>query len=103
MVDTGRRLKHRLRSDDKLQPGSSRMTRDPGDDLPVLAAPLAQLERELIEEYIKKAGCDPRRLSEMQDSQAKELLTRASAYASGRLSEVEARRGYVHDIHGLPD
>jgi hypothetical protein len=78
------------------------MARDPGNDVPVLAAPLAQLERDLIDEYLHNAGCDPGRLNEMPDGRAKELLTRACAYASGRLGEVEARQRYVHDIHGLP-
>ena len=75
------------------------MAFDPRDDAPILPPPLAQLERELIDEYLKKAGCDPRRLSELQESRARELLARASAYASGRLSEFEARERYLHDIH----
>ena len=62
-------------------------------------APFASLERSLIHEYLQDRGCDPHRVPGLPPERARELLRRASAYASGRLSEVEARARYLHDVH----
>lgn len=62
-------------------------------------APLAQLERALIDEFIRERGYDPLRLEGLSEEGRKRLLTQASAYASGKLTEVEARSHFVHDIH----
>ena len=62
-------------------------------------APFANLERSLIHEYLWDSGCDPDRVRRLPPERVRELLRRASAYASGRLSEVEARARYLHDVH----
>ena len=62
-------------------------------------APFASLERSLIDEFLCDRGCDRDRLRRLSPERALELLRRASAYASGRLSEVESRARYLHDVH----
>lgn len=59
-----------------------------------------QLERALIDEYIRARGFDPRRVNELPDEQLRRLLTDASIYAAAKLAEVESRAHYVHEIHG---
>jgi hypothetical protein len=60
------------------------------------------LERTLINEYLRGRGHDPDRLRDRDDAEAHHLLTEAATYAAGRLAEFEARAHYVHDIHRLP-
>lgn len=68
-------------------------------DVPPLEEPLAELERRLIDEYIRRAGHDPDALRARRDEPARKLLTEASIYAATRLTEVESRFHYVRDIH----
>jgi hypothetical protein len=69
----------------------------PGDD------PLAQLERALIEEFLERQGSSLSALRSLPPEEANRLLRDASAYASGRLSEVETRAHLVGDLHsGVP-
>jgi hypothetical protein len=70
-------------------------------DAPRLQDLHADLERTLINEYLRGRGHDPDRLRDRDDAEAHLLLTEASTYAAGRLTEVEARAHYVHDIHRL--
>ena len=67
------------------------------------AAPLSELERTLIEEYIRQHGHDPDNLSDVSEDERKRLLKDASVYASGRLVEVEARSHFLHEIHDHSD
>ena len=62
--------------------------------------PLAQLERELINAYIKGAGHDPAALRAREDDAARRVLAEASLYASARLTEVESRSHYLHSLRG---
>jgi hypothetical protein len=62
-------------------------------------APLGQLERALIEEFIRARGYDPARIRDLPASERDALLKGASVYASGRVTEVESRSHFVHDIH----
>ena len=62
----------------------------------------ADLERALITEYLRGRGQDPDALHGRDDVEAHRLLREAATYAAGRLTEVEARAHYVHDIHRLP-
>ena len=62
-------------------------------------APLARLEQSLIDEYVRMHGHDPERLSELVAADRDALLKGASLYASGKLSEVETRSHYVHELH----
>jgi hypothetical protein len=69
----------------------------PGDD------PLAKLERALIEEFLERQGSSLSALRNLPPEEANELLRDASAYASGRLSEVETRAHLVGDLQsGVP-
>jgi hypothetical protein len=62
-------------------------------------APLARLEQSLIDEYVRMHGHDPERLSELVAADRDALLRSASLYASGKLSEVETRSHYLHELH----
>jgi hypothetical protein len=61
--------------------------------------PLAQLERAFIEEYLHRRGQHLNTLSGLPREQANALMKEASAYASGRLTEVETRAHLVDDLH----
>ena len=62
--------------------------------------PLAELERLLIDEYVRRAGYDPRALRARTDPAARSVLTDASTYAASRLAEVEARLHYLRSLRG---
>jgi hypothetical protein len=62
--------------------------------------PLAELERELISAYVAGAGQDLEVLVRRNDEQARRLLTDASLYATGRLTEVESRSHYLRSLRG---
>ncbi len=61
--------------------------------------PFKQLEHALIDEFITSAGYDHDSLQTLPETTRTALLAQASLYASSRLSEVEARSHYVHDLH----
>ena len=68
-----------------------------------LEAPLGQLERSLIEEFVRARGYDPNKLGHLSEREREKLLADASVYASGKLTEVEARSHFVDEIHdGTP-
>jgi len=62
-------------------------------------APLARLEQSLIDEYLRLHGHDPAKLADLVAAERDALLRSASVYASCRLSEVETRSHYVHELH----
>jgi hypothetical protein len=64
-----------------------------------LEAPLARLEQSLIDEYVRTHGHDPARLADLGAPERLALLKAASLYASCKLSEVETRSHYVHELH----
>jgi hypothetical protein len=66
---------------------------------PRVEAPLSQLERALIDEFVRARGYDPLKLADLRDEARERLLTDASVYASGRLMEVEARCHFLDEIH----
>jgi hypothetical protein len=68
-------------------------------DSPPLEEPLAELERRIIDEYIRERGHDPASLRGSADAGARQILVDASVYAATRLGEVEARSHYVRDLH----
>jgi hypothetical protein len=68
-------------------------------DVPPIEEPLAELERALIDEYIRSAGHDPQALRARGDEAAHKLLIAASVYAATKLTEVESRAHYVRDLH----
>ena len=61
--------------------------------------PLAALEADLIDEYLRTRGHDPAALRVRTDAEARGLLRDASFYASMKLTEVETRAHYVQEIH----
>lgn len=61
--------------------------------------PLGQLERSLIDEFVRARGYDPDKLADLPEHERERLLADASVYASGRLMEVEARSRFVDEIH----
>lgn len=70
---------------------------DPTDVTPI-EEPLAELERRIIDEYIRGAGQDPAALRASNDPASRKILSDASTYAATRLSEIEARSHYVRDL-----
>lgn len=69
-------------------------------DRPPLVERTAELERAFINEYLASHGYDPLTRAALSDEAHRALFRAANLYASVRLSEVEARAHYVHDIHG---
>ena len=60
---------------------------------------LGQLEKALIEEFLRARGLDSDAVRALPESEAKRVLTEASVYAAAKLAEVEARANFVHEIH----
>jgi hypothetical protein len=75
------------------------MTTNKPDSAP-LEEPLAELERRLMSEYVAAVGQDLHALLNRNDEEAKKLLTEASLYATGKLTEVESRSHYLRKLHG---
>ena len=69
---------------------------------PPIEQPFAELERQLISAFVAGTGHDLQDLLARRDEAARKILAEASRYASERLSEVEARSHYVHNLHGEP-
>jgi hypothetical protein len=74
-----------------------------GTETRPLEAPLGQLERSLIDEFVRAQGYDPNKLADLPEHEREKLLADASVYASGKLTEVEARSHFLDEIHdGTP-
>jgi hypothetical protein len=65
----------------------------------VQSDPVARLERAFIAEFLERHGHNAATLHELPEAEANALMRDASVYASAKLSEMEARAHYVHDIH----
>jgi hypothetical protein len=65
--------------------------------------PLAKLEHAFIEEYLHDRGHHLSDLHNLPSEQADALMKEASAYASGRLTEVESRAHLVTDLHDFTE
>lgn len=74
------------------------MTHDPSETGP-LEPPLGQLERALIEEFLRARGYDPAGLDLLPAAEREKLLRDASLYASTKLTEIEARSHLVDRLH----
>jgi hypothetical protein len=68
-------------------------------DVRPLEEPLAELERRLIDEYLRKAGHDPDVLRACHDEATRKLLIDAAVHAATKLAEIETRAHYVRDLH----
>jgi len=66
---------------------------------PPAEAPFARLEQSLIDEYVRLHGHDPAKLTDLVAAEREALLKAASLYASCKLSEVETRSHYLHELH----
>jgi hypothetical protein len=62
--------------------------------------PLDELERILIDEFVRSAGHDPVVLRARNDVVARKILASAAEHASGRLTEVESRLHYLRSLRG---
>ena len=62
--------------------------------------PLAEFERNMIDDFVRGAGYDPADLRTRTDAAARSVLTMASAYAAGKLTEVESRMHYLRSLRG---
>jgi hypothetical protein len=65
----------------------------------IVADPHAKLETAIIDEFLREHGTDRAKLKDLPPDQATRLSREASAYATARLTEVETRAHYVHEIH----
>ena len=75
---------------------------DDRSDRPAMQLPLGELERTFIDEYVRARGYDAQTLAALPEDARRALLADASLYASMKLSEVESRSLYVHEIHAKP-
>jgi hypothetical protein len=71
----------------------------PSDDVPARSDQTARLEQALITEFLERRGLSRAALLELPEPEVHALMREASAYASARLAEVEARAHYVHELH----
>lgn len=60
------------------------------------------LESMLIEQYLHDRGFTADILSSLDAEEARKLLAKASAHASGRLAEMETRARLKQEIHRRP-
>ena len=60
----------------------------------------AALERALIAEFLAGAGQTLMSLRTLPEPQRNDLMRFAATYATLKLSEIESRAEYVHEIHG---
>ena len=73
------------------------MANDP--EVPPLEEPLAELERRLIDEYLRDRGVEPDTVRNGSDEHARRLMADAAQYAALKLTEVESRAHYVRELH----
>jgi hypothetical protein len=64
-----------------------------------LQPPLGSLERKLIAEFLESHGYDPATMNSLPEPERHAVLTKASIYASSRLTEIESRSHFVHELH----
>jgi hypothetical protein len=69
----------------------------------VVSDQTAQLEQAYITEFLQRRGHTFATLRSLSQPEVDALMKEASVYASARLTEVESRAHYVHDIHHVND
>jgi hypothetical protein len=69
-------------------------------DVRPIEEPLAELERAIIDEYLRGAGYDPATVRQRTDDDAHRVLVLASSYAAGKLTEVESKLHYLRTLRG---
>jgi hypothetical protein len=75
-------------------------TQQPRPEAPLQEDPHGRLEKAFIEEYLRSQGYTLEDLHHLPEDVVKRLMTEASLYASVRLTEVEARARFVHEVEG---
>ena len=65
----------------------------------MLQAPLAELERALIETFIQARAFDPQQLESIPEAEREALLRDACRHASTKLAEIESRWHFLHELH----
>jgi hypothetical protein len=68
-----------------------------------LQPPLGALERTLIDEFLRSRGLDQEAVERLSEASRHALMVEASTYASARLTEIESRSHFVHELHGAQD
>jgi hypothetical protein len=68
-----------------------------------LQPPLGAIERALIDEFLRSRGLDQEAVGRLPEAPRHALLAEASTYASARLTEIESRSHFVHELHGTQD
>jgi hypothetical protein len=69
----------------------------PGED------PVAQLERAFLTEFLELRGHTLESVRALPSEEMHALLKAAAIHAAGRLTEVETRAHYVHELHHVSD
>ena len=69
-------------------------------DVSALEDPQRQLEQAFIDEFLRLRGYEPAKLDALPRPERETLMKQASAWASGKLAEVDARAYFVHEMHG---
>lgn len=59
------------------------------------------LEDMYIQEFLRNQGYDLATVLKLPTSDARRVLSGASAYAAVKLTEVDARARVIHDLHGV--
>ncbi len=58
----------------------------------------AELEKSLINEYLKRKGYTLESLNKLSEDEAHRIMSEASTYASGKLAEIENRARYTNNL-----
>lgn len=61
--------------------------------------PTHRLEQALIEGFLVERGYSSRSVEGLPPDERRHLLEESARYASGKLSEIEARAHFVQDLH----
>lgn len=69
-------------------------------DVSALEDPQRQLELAFIDEFLRLRGYEPAKFGVVPVPERALLMKQASAWASGKLAEVDARASFVHEMHG---
>jgi hypothetical protein len=65
----------------------------------ILAATRTELERTYIREYLAGKGYQLQDLRKLPREMARQLMSEACTYASGKLAEIESRAKFREEIH----
>jgi hypothetical protein len=65
-----------------------------------LEDPEARLERAFVDDFLRTHGHTQVSLASLAEDERQRLLRDASTYAAGKLTEVEARARFIHELHG---